>query len=50
MECIKYNSRQLEDELICINHSYNDFFERDIKIDIVKIKCKKCGYEWIEVV
>lgn len=50
MECEKCKSKELEDELICTSHSYSDFFERDIKIDMVKIKCKKCGYEWIEVI
>ena len=48
--CKKCKSKKLEDKLICTNYVYNDYFKRDIKIDTVKVKCKKCGYEWIEVI
>ena len=50
MKCEKCKSKELEDKLICTNYVYMDFFKRDIKVDMVKIKCKKCGHEWIEVI
>lgn len=50
MECNECQSKELEDELIDTDYVYSDFFERDIKIDMVKIKCKKCGHEWAEVI
>ena len=50
MECKKCNSKELEDKLICTNYIYNNYFERDIRIDTIEIKCKKCEYKWIEVI
>ena len=50
MECIKCKSKELEDELIDTKYVYNSYFEEDIEICTVKIKCKKCGYELIEVI
>lgn len=50
MERKECKSKELEDKLIDTDYVYSDFFERDIKIDMVKIKCKKCGHEWIEII
>ena len=50
MECEKCSSKELEGKIIDTNYEYNDYFKEDIKIDMVKIKCKKCGHEWIEIV
>ena len=50
MECKKCNSKELEYKLICTNYIHNNYFERDIKIDTVKVKCKKSRFEWIEVI
>ena len=47
--CEECKSKELEDKLIDTNYRYSDYFEEDIKEDTVKFKCKKCGYEWIEV-
>ena len=47
--CEECKSKELEDKLIDTNYRYTDYFEEDIKEDTVKFKCKKCGYEWIEV-
>ena len=48
--CEECKSKELEDKLIDTNYRYSDYFEEDIKEDTVKFKCKKCGYEWIEVI
>ena len=48
--CKKCNSKELEDKLICTNYIHNNYFERDIRIDTVEFKCKKCEYKWIEVI
>ena len=48
--CEECKSKELEDKLIDTNYKYSDYFEEDIKEDAVKFKCKKCGYEWIEVI
>ena len=50
MECEKCSSKELEGKIIDTNYEYNTYFKEDIKIDAVKIKCKKCGHEWVEVV
>lgn len=47
--CEQCKSKNVEDKLIRTNYRYSDYFEEDIKEDTVKFKCKKCGYEWIEV-
>ena len=47
--CEECKSKELEDKLIDTNYRYSNYFEEDIKEDTVKFKCKKCGYEWIEV-
>lgn len=48
--CEQCKSKNVEDKLIRTNYRYSDYFEEDIKEDTVKFKCKKCGYEWIEVI
>ena len=50
MKCKKCNSKELEEKLICTNYIHNNYFEKDIRIDTVEIKCKKCEYKWIEVI
>ena len=50
MECEECKSKELEDKLIYTNYRYIDYFKEYIKEDIVKFKCKNCGYEWIEVI
>lgn len=50
MVCEQCKSKNVEDKLIRTNYRYSDYFEEDIKEDTVKFKCKKCGYEWIEVI
>lgn len=50
MECNECQSKELEDELIDTEYVYNSYFEEDIETCTVKIKCKKCGYEWIETI
>lgn len=50
MECEKCNSKDLKSEVIKTNYRYSDYFDEYIKEDIVKLKCKNCGYEWEECV
>ena len=50
MECEKCQSKELEGKIIDTDYVYNDYFKEDIKMDTVKIKCEKCGYEWIEII
>lgn len=50
MKCKKCNLKELEDKLICTSYIHNNYFEKDIRIDTVEIKYKKCEYKRIEVI
>lgn len=50
MYCKICKSEEFEEEVVKTVYKYFDYFDEYIKVDIVKFKCKNCGYEWGETI